>query len=136
MLRAEYQHQLLIDQPIIDNLIVVVGDIGDRHVELGIDQVALHVVDIMQRVKGLLEDNTILILPTVPGIAPLVDTSLAELENFRGRTMRLLCISSLTGLPQINLPGATFDGCPVGISLIGPPMADEALIQTAQRIMT
>ena len=90
----------------------------------------------MQRVKGLLEDNTILILPTVPGIAPLVDTSLAELENFRGRAMRLLCISSLTGLPQINLPGATFDGCPVGISLIGPPMADEALIQTAQRIMT
>jgi amidase len=95
-----------------------------------------HRVDIMQRVKGLLEDNTILILPTVPGIAPLVDTSLAELENFRGRAMRLLCISSLTGLPQINLPGATFDGCPVGISLIGPPMADEALIQTAQRIMT
>ena len=51
-----------------------------------------HRVDIVQRVNGLLEDNTILILPTVPGIAPLVDTSLAELENFRGRAMRLLCI--------------------------------------------
>ncbi len=83
----------------------------------------------------LLEDRTILIVPTVPGIAPLVDTPIAELENFRARAMRLLCISSLTRLPQLNLPAASLLGCPLGVSLIGPAGADEALIQSAQGII-
>lgn len=49
--------------------------------------------------------------------------------------MRLLCISSLARLPQISLPMATFAGCPLGISLIGPTGADEVLIEAAQRMI-
>jgi amidase len=89
--------------------------------------------EIAKRMAGLLEDRTVLILPTVPGIAPLIDTPLVELESFRGRAMRLLCISGLARLPQISLPMATFAGCPLGISLIGATGADEVLIEAAQR---
>lgn len=91
--------------------------------------------DITQRMTDLLEDRTMLVLPTVPGIAPLVDTSIAELENFRGRAMSLLCVASLTRLPQMNLPAATLNNCPLGISLIGPAGSDEILIEIAGRIM-
>ncbi len=40
---ADHQHQLLLEQRLCHDLIVVAGGIGHRHVELGIDQLALHV---------------------------------------------------------------------------------------------
>ena len=48
--------------------------------------------------------------------------------------MSLLCIAGLARLPQISLPLARLDGCPIGISLIGPRGADEALIAAAAAI--
>lgn len=92
-------------------------------------------MEITKRVTGMLEDRSILIVPTVPGIAPLIDTPLSDLENFRGRAMSLLCISSLTRLPQMTLPMISFEGCPLGISMIGPAGADEMLIEVAQQII-
>ncbi len=90
--------------------------------------------EIAKRMAALLEDRTILVLPTVPGIAPLVETPIAELEDFRGRAMNLLCIAGLARLPQMTLPLASFAGCPLGISLIGPARTDEMLIAAAARI--
>jgi amidase len=86
------------------------------------------------RMRSLLADNAVLMLPTVPGIAPRFDTPVAEVEDFRGRAMSLLCISGLARLPQITLPLAKLDGCPLGISLIAAPGADEMLIAAASRI--
>ena len=66
----------------------------------------------------LLRDNAVLVLPTVHTIAPLRNTSPADLDDFRGRAMSLLCIAGLARLPQISLPLAKFDGCPLGLSLV------------------
>ena len=90
--------------------------------------------DIAKRMATLVSGRAILVLPTVPGIAPLVDTPLAELEDFRGRAMSLLCISSLARLPEITMPLGVFEGCPLGLSLIGPAGSDEMLIAAAARI--
>jgi amidase len=90
--------------------------------------------DITKRMQSLLADRVILVLPTVPGIAPLFDTPVAELEEFRGRAMSLLCISGIARLPQVTLPLAKLDGCPMGISLIGAQGMDEMLIGSATRI--
>jgi len=90
--------------------------------------------DITKRMQSLLTDRIVLMLPTVPGIAPLFETPVAELEEFRGRAMSLLCISGLARLPQITLPLAKLDGCPMGISLIGAQGTDEMLIGSAVRI--
>ena len=90
--------------------------------------------DIAKRMAALVRGRAILVLPTVPGIAPLVDTPLAEIEDFRGRAMSLLCISSLARLPEITMPLGVFEGCPLGLSLIGPTGSDEMLIAAAARI--
>jgi len=90
--------------------------------------------EIAKRVADLLDDRALLMLPTVPGIAIKADAPLPELEQFRISAMSLLCIAGLARLPQISLPLARLDGCPVGISLIGPRGADEALIAAAVRI--
>jgi amidase len=45
--------------------------------------------------------------------------------------MRLTCVSTLSGLPQITLPVGTVAGCPAGLSLIGWAGADETLLDLA-----
>jgi amidase len=45
--------------------------------------------------------------------------------------MRLTCIAGLGGLPQVSMPVGTVDGCPVGLSFVGWPGGDEALLDLA-----
>lgn len=91
--------------------------------------------DIARRMEALLAGNAVLVLPTVPGIAPLRNTPPAELDDFRGRAMGLLCIAGLARLPQVNLALGTLDGCPLGLSLIARRGADEMLLRLATTIV-
>ena len=72
-----------------------------------------------------------LCLPTAPGIAPRLNTPPAELEAFRGQAFALLSIAGLSRLPQISLPLGTFDGCPLGLSIIGPRGSDQGMLDWA-----
>ncbi|MGB7855803.1 MAG: amidase [Pseudolabrys sp.] len=75
--------------------------------------------------------GTVLALPTAPSISPKIEISGAELEEFRTRVMRLTCTSGISGLPQMSIPGATINGCPLGLSFIGWAGGDEALLDLA-----
>lgn len=84
----------------------------------------------------LLGDDGILLLPTVPGAAPRKDLGFDDLQAYRERALRLLCLSGLSGFPQITVPLGTVDGAPFGISLLGPAGADRQLIELARTILT
>jgi amidase len=86
------------------------------------------------RVESLVGSDTVLMLPTVPTIAPKRDLSGDALQIFRERALSILCIAGLSGLPQVTMPLARLDGCPLGLSLIGPRGADRALIDLALRL--
>jgi amidase len=83
---------------------------------------------IRKRVVEALGNDTAFILPTAPGIAPLRDTPPGELEDFRNRALQLLCIAGLSGTPQISVPGQLASGYPIGVSVIGSPGSDLALL--------
>jgi len=83
------------------------------------------------RLARLLGQDGVLILPTVPDIAPLVSADESELEDFRNRALRLLCLSGLSGFPQVTIPVAQREGAPLGLSLIGPKGSDKSLIAFA-----
>ncbi len=86
------------------------------------------------QMDALLADHAVLVLPTLPDIAPLRNTPAAALDDFRARAMSLLCIAGLAGLPQISLPLARLNGCPLGVSLIGACGDDALLLALARRI--
>src|SRR5215471_14234600 len=84
-----------------------------------------------KHIREIATSGTVLASPTSPSIAPKIETSEAELEEFRTRVMRLTCTAGVSGLPQMSIPGGTVNGCPVGLSFIGWAGGDEALLDLA-----
>jgi amidase len=77
-----------------------------------------------------------LIWPSAAGAAPLRGLPDDETNAVTGRALALGALASLTGRPQISLPLATVDGCPFGVSLIGPRGSDRALLTVAAALDT
>ena len=91
-------------------------------------------MNVCNRLDDIMKMECVLVIPTTPVIAPLVSTPPDELETFRQNTMALTCISGLTGLPQITMPIAELNGCPIGLSIMGKKRSDKALLQLACEI--
>jgi amidase len=83
------------------------------------------------RMRHLLPAGTILCLPTTPFPAPLRGEPLSVAGPQRDRLLCLCCHGGLTGVPQVSIPGATVDGLPVGLSIVGSPGSDATLIGVA-----
>jgi amidase len=84
------------------------------------------------RVAWLLSPGTILCMPTTPFPAPRKGLPVSTLDPLRARIGCLTSHGGLTGVPQVTLPGATLDGLPVGLSILGARGSDAALIAVAQ----
>jgi amidase len=86
------------------------------------------------RMKKLLQPGTILCLPTTPFPAPLCGQPLSTLDPLRERITRLCCHGGLTGVPQASMPGSAVDGLPIGLSILGGPGTDTALVAVARAL--
>lgn len=82
----------------------------------------------------LLGEGAVLVLPTMPSPPPFLAEVEASMEDFRNRTLRLMCPSSLSGFPQVSIPLLHGDSGPLGLSLLGPAGSDRSLIQLAGRV--
>jgi amidase len=86
---------------------------------------------VREEIRAVAKPGTVLVMPSAPCIAPLVNMPASEQESFRVRVMRLTCISGISGLPQASIPAGTIGGCPIGISFLGWAGGDEALLDLA-----
>ncbi len=82
-----------------------------------------------------LREDTLMIFPTAPGLAPEKNTPANLLDSFRDRVLQLTCIAGLGGLPQISMPILDIDGVPFGISVVAGPGMDEALLSWVRMYM-
>lgn len=80
-----------------------------------------------KRMEELLPPDTVLCLPTAASVAPLRNTPLEEINKTRLQSSALLCISPLSGTPQVTLPMIKQHNVPLGITLIGAKETDLAL---------
>lgn len=79
-------------------------------------------------------EGNLLIIPTVPSVAPHITTPPGDMNIFRDKVLALTSIAGLAGLPQISLPIAQFQRMPVAISLVAGLGFDETLLAVAHRI--
>jgi len=84
------------------------------------------------RLAWLLPSGTILCMPTTPFPAPPKGLPLTTLNPLRARISCLTSHGGLTGVPQLNLPGADVDGLPIGLSIVGARGSDAALVAVAK----
>ncbi|MDO8382309.1 MAG: DUF3225 domain-containing protein [Microbacterium sp.] len=82
--------------------------------------------------------NTVLIMPTVPGPAPMRTHRGERVEAVRAATLRMTTPAAIGGMPSISIPLLTvpsnLGAAPVGVSLISRPGTDIALVRLARRL--
>jgi amidase len=86
------------------------------------------------RLRDLLGQDRVMILPTMPDVAPLLTEAETSLDAYRNTALNLLCLSGLAGTPQVSMPLATRLGAPLGLSIMGPSGSDLSLVRLAARI--
>ncbi len=87
-----------------------------------------------QQIDDLLGHDGVLLMPTMPDVAPLRTAPDSALEDYRNSAIRMLCIAGLSRTPQLSLPLLQRNGAPMGLSLLGPRGSDLSLIALAQRL--
>jgi amidase len=87
---------------------------------------------ITRHLADLLAGDTIVVMPTAPGIAPSLDADADSLAHHRSRALTLTAPAGLAGLPQVTVPAGTVGGCPVGLSLLGPRGSDARLLKAIE----
>ncbi|XWS57554.1 hypothetical protein CRYUN_Cryun09bG0184400 [Craigia yunnanensis] len=81
---------------------------------------------------ALLEDQGILVLPTVPGDPPKLQINPATLEVFRARAFSLLSIAGVSGFCQVSIPLGMHNNLPVSISLLARHGSDAFLLNLVE----
>lgn len=85
--------------------------------------------EVRQLMSNLLGEDGLLVIPTAPGAAPLLNLQGERAEQYRAKTMQLSCIAGLAGLPQITFPLAEVNGLPIGLSFIANRHQDLKLLR-------
>jgi amidase len=86
------------------------------------------------RLQWLVPPGTIVCMPTTPFGAPPKGMPITALDPLRARIACLTAHGGLTGRPQVSVPGASVDGLPVGLSIVGWPGSDATLVAVAKAL--
>lgn len=76
-------------------------------------------------------DGRAVLAPVVHDAPIRADAGAPAHLAFAGQARLLLCLAVVAGLPQVVFPAARVEGAPIGLSLIGPPGTDLAMIEKA-----
>ncbi|MEM1153204.1 MAG: amidase family protein [Pseudomonadota bacterium] len=83
--------------------------------------------------NAALDESGLLVMPTVarPPVSLVACTE--QLAAYRRSIIRLTCLTSLTGLPEVTIPLIKSKGFHWGLSVIGPRRSDRSLLSLAEK---
>ncbi|KAK1279006.1 Amidase 1 [Acorus gramineus] len=84
--------------------------------------------------SSLIQDCGVLVLPTVPGPPPKLQTQPVRLENYRAKAFSLLAIAGMSGFCQVTIPLGMLDDLPVAVSLLARHGDDLFLLNLVQTL--
>jgi amidase len=96
-----------------------------------LDLAARFRVEAKARIDALLDGRKVLCVPTSPILPIERNARLSVMRAAVHRIVDLTGLAGLTSLPQVNIPAGSASGIPVGLSLIGWPGGDAALVGAA-----
>jgi amidase len=85
-------------------------------------------------VRTMVPGGTGLIIPTTLGPALAKSTPPEEIGRFYRSALPLNAIAGHAGLPQVTIPVVSPCGYPLGISIVGAPRSDRALLAVARSV--
>lgn len=86
--------------------------------------------ELARRLLTAFEDHDVLVMPTVPVVAPRVD----EFADYLMVLSRNAIPWSFVGFPAISVPCGTVDGLPVGLQVVAPPDREDLLVAVGRDI--
>jgi amidase len=84
--------------------------------------------------EQLVPRDTAIVMPVTPCPALRDNASADVIGAFYYRALTLTSVAGHCGAPQVALPLGQWQGCPVGLSLLGPCGSDRALLELATKI--
>ena len=91
--------------------------------------------EISKHIRDMLANGEVLLMPTAASVAPLRTAPLEEINATRLQSTYLLCVSPLSGIPQMTLPMVMQDDLPLGLSLLSGFNTDLALANLSADIV-
>lgn len=90
-----------------------------------------------EQLRAVVRD-AVLILPTVPGPAPMRTARGERVDAVRQATLRMTTPAAIAGVPAVSVPlltvASTLGPAPVGVCLVSRPGTDIALVRLARRL--
>ncbi|RYR39129.1 hypothetical protein Ahy_A09g044579 isoform B [Arachis hypogaea] len=90
--------------------------------------------ELRDALTSLLGDFGVLMIPTVPGSPPKLQTDPSELEVFRARAFSLLSIAGVSGFCQVTIPLGMNNNLPISVSLLAKHGADGFLLHLVENL--
>lgn len=85
--------------------------------------------EIILKMSKILNNDTVLVVPTTATVAPLKGANASSVETIRAQALKINSIAGLAGLPQVTVPIQTKDGLSIGLSFIAGKHFDRSLLQ-------
>jgi amidase len=83
---------------------------------------------VAERVRAMVPPGTGLVIPTTLGAALPLAASPEAIGRFYKSALPLNAIAGHAGLPQVTIPVAQSNACPLGLSIVGAISSDQALL--------
>jgi amidase len=91
-------------------------------------------IAIQNNFEKLVPRNTAIVMPITPCPALIGSASDDVIGEFYRRALTLTSVAGHCGAPQVALPLGQWQGCPIGLSILGPRGSDRVLLHLVTKI--